>query len=144
MAEVSPQERRRYERFPIYCPIEYKAEDQLPKESSVTLNVSEGGALISAKRDLSSSANLILKLRLRDQLFFIIGKVKHVRQEDNDNGYSIGVEFWDRPRTFTKKFQEELRSIQEYRKKYEKAHGSEISLAEASINWYKDTSNWLQ
>lgn len=135
---VNPeQEKRRYERYPIYCPLEYKAEDAQPKESSITLNISEGGALISARRDLSVSSNVILKLRLRDEMFFIIGKVKHVRPDENNNVYEVGVEFWDRPKTFAAKFYEELDGIRDYQKRYQDEEGGEISLPEASLNWYK-------
>ena len=141
MTENSPQDRRRHERYPIYCPIEFKAEDEQPKEPSMTLNVSEGGALISAKRDLSAFSSLIIKLKLRDELFFLLGKVKHVRQDGNNDTYEVGLEFWDRPKTFTKKLYEELDGIKNYQKKYREEQGSEISLPEASLNWYKDAGD---
>ena len=138
MTESSIQEKRRFERYPVYCPLEYKAEDELPKESSITLNLSEGGALISARRDLAVSSNVILKFKMRDELFFIIGKVKHIRPGGDGNTYEIGVEFWDRPKAFSQKFYEELDSIKNYQKRYREDQGSDISLAEASLNWYKE------
>ena len=138
MIENVEQEKRRHERYPIYCPLEYKAEDVQPKEPSITLNISESGALISAKRELAVSSNVILKFKLRDEMFFIIGKVRHVRQYDGGNSYDIGVEFWDRPKTFTKKFYEELEGIRDYQRRYKEEQGDDISLAEASLNWYKD------
>ena len=140
MSEKTTQEKRRHERYPIYCPLEYKAEDAQPKEPSITLNISEGGALISAKRDLAVSSNIILKFKLKDEMFFIIGKVKHVRPDDSNGSYDIGIEFWDRPKTFTKKFYEELEGIRDYQKKYKEEQGDDISLAEASLNWYKNFS----
>ena len=138
MTENPAQERRRYERYPIYCPLEYKAEDERPKESSITLNISEGGALISARRELTVVSNVILKVKLRDELFFIIGKVKHVRRDETNDAYEIGIEFWDRPKTFSKKFYEELDGIKDYQKRYREEQAGEISLAEASLNWYKN------
>ena len=141
MSEKDTQEKRRYERYPIYCPLEYKAEDSQPKEPSITLNISEGGALISAKRDLAVSSNVILKFKLRDEMFFIIGKVKHVQPGENSGGYDVGIEFWDRPKTFTKKFHEELSGIRDYQKRYKEEQGDDISLAEASLNWYKNLSD---
>lgn len=140
MTESTSQERRRFERYPIYCPLEYKAEDEQPKESSVTLNFSEGGALISTRRNLSPSSNIILKIKLRDELFFIIGKVKHVQPGENGDTYEIGVEFWDKPQTFAKKFHEELGGIMDYQKRCRDEQGDDMSLAEASLNWYKDTA----
>ena len=87
MSESIEQEKRRYERYPIYCPLEYKSEDIQPKEPSTTLNISEGGALISARRDLPVSSNIILKFKLRDDMFFIIGRVKHIRLDMFDLPY---------------------------------------------------------
>ena len=140
MSENIAQEKRRYERYPIYCPLEYKAEDPQPKEPSITLNISEGGALISVKRDLAVSSNVILKFRLRDEMFFIIGKVKHIQPDENEGAYGIGIEFWDKPKTFTKKFHEELDGIRNYQKRYKEEQGDDLSLAEASLNWYKNFS----
>jgi len=140
MTENPPQERRRHERHPICCPLEYKAEDAQPKEAAVTLNISDGGALISARRFLGLSSNVILKLKLKDETFFIIGKIRHVRPGETDQSYEIGVEFWDKPRVFAKKLHEELEGIKDYRKRYVAEHGGGPSLAEASLNWYKDAS----
>ena len=140
MTDTTIQEKRRFERYPIYCPLEYKAEDELPKEPSITLNLSEGGALISARRDLAVSSNVILKFKMKDELFFIIGKVKHVKPCEDGNTYEIGVEFWDRPKAFSQKFYEELDGIKGYQKRYREDQGSDISLAEASLNWYKETA----
>ncbi|MFA5142890.1 MAG: PilZ domain-containing protein [Candidatus Omnitrophota bacterium] len=138
MSEKVELERRRHPRYPIYCPLEYKAEDERPKESSITLNISEGGALISARRDLEMGSNIIVKMKLRDELFFIIGKIKHARPGDTMDTYEIGVEFWDKPRTFAKNFLAELDVIKDYQKRYREDEGGEISLAEASLNWYKN------
>jgi hypothetical protein len=140
MIENVEQEKRRYARYPIYCPLEYKSEDIQPKEPSTTLNISEGGALISARRDLAVHSNVILKFKLRDEMFFIIGRVKHVRPDESNSAYEIGVEFWDRPKTFINKFYEELDGIKDYQKRYKEDQGDNISLAEASLNWYKSSS----
>jgi len=140
MPDTATKERRRHERFSIYCPLEYKSEDTFPKESSITLNVSESGALIATKRELPVDSNLILKFTLQDELFFIIGKVRHVRQAESEDSYEVGVEFWDKPRTFVSRFMEELSGIMQYRAKYKEEQGDDITLAEASIGWYKEAS----
>ncbi len=131
-------ERRRYERFSVYCPLEYKTEDNRPKESSVTLNVSEGGALISSKSEFEPDSNIIIKFRMKDELFFLIGTVKHVRKSVGDGNFEIGVEFWNKPPSFSEKFNEEMAGIIEYQRRCGEEQGQEISLAEASIGWYKD------
>ena len=88
MSDNFTQEKRRHERYSIYCPLEYKAEDTQPKEPSITLNISEGGALISTKRNLPVSSNVILKFRLKDEMFFIVGKVKHIQPDVFDPSYN--------------------------------------------------------
>lgn len=132
------QEKRRYERYPIYCPIEYKSEDHYPKEPSVTLNISEAGALITVGRELPLLSNLIIKLMLKDEVLFVISQIRHIRQKQNEEAFEAGIEFWDKPRDFDKKFHGELKAIKEYQRKYRKNQGSDISLSEASLNWYKD------
>lgn len=140
MSDNITQEKRRHERYPICCPLEYKAEDVQPKEPSVALNISESGILISAKRDLAVSSNIILKFKLRGEMFFVIGKVKHAQPDKDSSAYNIGIEFWDKPKTFTKKLYEELDGIKDYQKRYKEKQGGDISLAEASLNWYKGFS----
>ena len=140
MNDNIPQDKRRHARYQICCPLEYKAEDSQPKEPSMTLNISEGGALISCKRDLAVSSNVILKFKLRDEMFFIIGKVRHIRPDESNSAYDVGIEFWDRPDAFAKKFYEDLEGIKDYQKRYKEEELGEISLAEASLNWYKDLS----
>ena len=144
MTANSAQDRRRHERYPIYCPLEYKAEDDQPKEPAITLNISENGALVSARRNLPINSNVILKFLLKDEMFFIIGKIRHIRQNDKKEIYEAGIEFWDKPRTFTKKFYDELQGIMEYQKRQKQELGNDISLAEASLDWYKDSANWPQ
>ena len=97
--------------------------------------------MISARRALAVSSNVILKFKLGDEMFFIIGKVKHVQPDESSGSYDIGIEFWDRPKTFTKKFYEELDGIRDYQKRYKEEQGGEISLPEASLNWYKSISD---
>lgn len=136
------EEKRRYERYPIYCPLEYKDENVQPKESSVTLNISEGGALISARRKLEVSSNIIMKFRLKNDLLFLIGKIKHVRQDVVGDSYEIGVEFRSKPRTFVRRLYEELDEIRALQKRQSEQRGAEISLAEASIEKYQDVEIW--
>ncbi len=136
MTETTAHDKRRYKRYPIYCPLEYKAEDDYPKEAAITLNISEGGALISANRGLEIGSSVIIKVKLRDETFFIIGRVRHIKHDQSNNVHEVGVEFWDKPRTFTKRFNEELEGIMDYQKKQVQEQNREISLAEASMSWF--------
>jgi hypothetical protein len=132
--------RRRCERFPLYCPVEFKTKDASPKEASVTLNISENGALILARRAMALYSNIILKFNMGGELLFLIGEVRHTCLGRDGGAYEIGVEFWDKPRAFKDKFNAELTGIMDYQKRYKEEQGGEISLAEASLNWYKETA----
>lgn len=136
MTETTAQDKRRYKRYPIYCPVEYKAEDDQPKEASLTLNISEGGALMSTNRDLEIGSNVIVKIKLHDETFFIIGRVKHIKRAQGDSAHEVGVEFWDKPNAFTKRFYEELEEIIDYQKRQAEEQEREVSLPEASMSWF--------
>lgn len=130
------EERRRFNRYSIYCPIEYKTEDSHPRDSSVTLNICEGGALISVPRQLGISSNMIVKLRLKDKDFFIRSKVIHLQGGQGTGPYSVGIEFLERPVELIRNFYEELETIMFYQKQYSEEMGREIPLPEASMLWY--------
>jgi len=144
MTETTSPDQRRHKRYPIYCPLEYKAEDDQPKEASITLNISEGGALISANRGLEIDSSVIVKVQLRDETFFMIGRVRHVNNDQENNVHKVGVEFWDKPRAFAKRFYEEVEGIMDYQKKQAQEQKREISLAEASMNWFGELPDMTQ
>jgi len=129
-------ERRKYPRYPIYCPIEYRPEGSAPPGTCITLNLCEGGALISTRKQLPAGATLIIKISLRGEIFFVRAKVVHVEYEEKGGIYTIGVEFQQNPFSFVRRFYDELEAIMLYQRQYAKETGRPISLAEASINWY--------
>ncbi|MCM8761484.1 MAG: PilZ domain-containing protein [Candidatus Omnitrophica bacterium] len=129
-------ERRRFPRYPIYCPIEYRCENDAPAGSSITLNLCEGGALISTDKRLETGSRLIIKISMKGEIFFLRARVVHVEHDDTIGVYTIGVEFLHSPLDFARKFYDELEAIMLYRRQFAKESGRPISLAEASINWY--------
>jgi c-di-GMP-binding flagellar brake protein YcgR len=129
-------DRRRFPRYPIYCPIEYRCEDDAPADSSITLNLCEGGALISTNRRLGPGARLIIKIALKGEVFFVRARVAHVELEETTGIYNIGVEFVQNPFNFVRRFYDELEAIMLYQRQFAKETGRPISLAEASLNWY--------
>lgn len=140
MAEVT--ERRRFKRYSIYTPLQYKAEDGPPKEPSITLNISEGGALISVNRKLDESADLIIRMFLKNEEFFIRSRVVHAQRFSDKDPYSVGVEFLDRTDCFAMKFYEELETIMFYQRCYSEEAARPITLAEASMKWYRNSPAW--
>lgn len=139
---VPLEERRRFKRYSLYCPVQYKPEAG-PRDSSLTMNVSEGGALISTTMPLSLSDNLIVKVFFKNKDYFIRSRVVHVQNELTKGLYSVGVEFLERPEDFTMRFYEELETIMLYRRHLGEATGRELSLAEASMRWYRRAPGWL-
>lgn len=136
------EDRRRFKRYSIYCPVQYKPESG-SRDSSITMNLSEGGALISTTSPLSVSDNLIIRITLKNKDYFVRSRVIHVQDELSGGQYSVGVEFLERPEDFAMRFYEELETIMLYRRHVGEATGRELSLAEASMRWYRRAPEWL-
>ena len=136
-------DRRRYKRYSIYCPIEYKSEDETPIESSITFNLCEGGALISAHRPLKPQSRLIIKISLGGEAFFLRARVVHFNCEKDGALYAVGVEFCENPFSFIRRFYEELETIMLYQRQFCKEAGRTLSLSEASIKWYSSARTRL-
>ena len=133
---MNNMERRRHKRYPIYCPIEYKSQDDNPIDSSVTLNISEGGALISTKRILKPNTDIIVKMVLSNTVFFVRARVVHAEDEELRRIYNIGVEFKDNSLTFLRRYYEEIEAIMCYQRECALRTGNDIALPEASMKWY--------
>lgn len=129
-------DRRRFPRYPVYCPIEYRCEDGSPIDSSVTLNLSEGGALITSNRFIPPSTKLIIKMSLKGQPFFVRARVVHIKSDKGSDSYSVGLEFLQNPFNFVRKFYEQLETIMLFQREYSIEAGRPVTLAEASMKWY--------
>jgi len=138
-----PQERRRFKRYAVCLPIQYQREYGLSRDRSITINVSEGGMLISARRLIDIAASILLKFLLRHEDFFLRGRVVHVQRTDDFNPYSVGVEFLARPQSFIRRLYEELEILMLYQRQCNEELGAEISLTEASVRWYRTSREWM-
>jgi len=139
----SMEERRRFPRYSVYCPIEYKGDEERPRAYSVTLNISEIGALIAAKSFINISAHLLLRMVFKGEEFFIRSRAVRIEKGSEDDSYNVGVEFLEKPFFFVRKLYEELESIMIYQRQYSKEMGVDMSLAEASVKWYSNTRMWM-
>lgn len=131
-------ERRKYKRYPVYCPIEYRREDDNPIDSCVTLNLSEGGALISTKKLVPQEEKIIIKIQLKRETFFVRARVVHVEPEEGTGVYNMGVEFMQNSFNFIRRYYEEIETIMLYQREYARQTGQQISLPEASMKWYNE------
>lgn len=132
------EDRRRFSRYPVYCPIQFKCEGGNPRETSVTINLSEGGALISSQRLIESPDVMIIKINMCNEEFFIRSRVVHMQYGSDTGIYNVGIEFLDTPNDFRERFYGELEAMMLYQREYINQTGQEISLAEASVRWYRD------
>lgn len=111
MQGVVMEERRGYDRYRIHRPIEYRCEVGRPADSSVTKNLSEGGALLSTRHALKTGARLIVKIALDGLTFFLRGRVAHVERTGLCS-HEAGVEFLDASPEFIRRY---YREYEEYR-----------------------------
>lgn len=130
------EDRRRYSRYPIYCPIEYRCEDSGPIASSVTLNLCEGGALITSPGYIPPATRMIIKMSLKGETFFVRARVVHVSAAADNDVYNTGVEFLQNPFNFVRKLYEQVETIMLYQHQYSNEAGRPITLAEASMKWF--------
>jgi len=137
------EERRRFKRYEICCPAQYRYYYHGPKNHSLTINMSEGGALISTTHLIDVATNILVKFFLRDEDFSIQARVVHFQIKTKDGAYHLGIEFLDRSRNFVFNFYEELELITLYQRQYIEEMGRAISLSEASIKWYCNSRDWL-
>lgn len=134
------EDRRRWTRHPVCAPIEYNYDYGVPRQTTSTLNISEGGALISTHGFVGRGSNLTIKLFLKNGYFVLRSRVAHVEKQRQDSLYHAGVEFVDRPPDFTFKFRKELDDLRLSQLLYSKEAGRDVTLSEASSRWYEKMS----
>lgn len=134
-------ERRRFKRYSLYCPLQFKPETS-SREYSISLNICEAGAFISSDKSLVRGESLIVKIILRNEEFFLRSRIVHIQHERIGGPYQIGVEFMETSPSFAQRFYEELAVIMNYQKQFNKESGRELSLAEASMKWYRNAPTW--
>ena len=129
-------ERRKYRRYPVYCPIEYRRADDNSIDSSITLNLSEAGALISTRKHITPDTRLVIRIILKGDVFFVRARVVHIEPELDKNVYDVGLEFMQNSFSFIRRFYEELESIMLYQRECSQRSGRQVTLPEASMQWY--------
>ncbi|MDD5423090.1 MAG: PilZ domain-containing protein [Candidatus Omnitrophota bacterium] len=136
-------ERRRFLRFPVYCPLQYRCESKKMRDESITLNISEGGALVSTREPIDIGTDIAVRICLSRGVFFITASVRHIRKESEGGPYNVGIEFKEQTPDFTRGFNEEMGALSLYQRQLCDEEDREISLTEASMKWYKDSPAWF-
>ena len=101
------------------------------------MNISEGGALISSAKSLETAAKVMINIFLKDENFDLHSKVVHIKAGKNDGPCDIGVEFLEKPVNFSKKLYEVIQTVDLFRDKLSEKEKRGVSLAEASMKWYR-------
>jgi c-di-GMP-binding flagellar brake protein YcgR len=130
------EDRRRYPRYSIYCPIEYRCEDGGPLDASITLNLCEGGALITTPRYIGPSSRIIIRITLKGRVFFVRARVVHVSAAQHSDVYNTGVEFLQSPFDFVRRMYEQIETIMLFQMQYSREAARPVTLAEASMKWF--------
>lgn len=136
-------ERRRFKRYAIYHPLEFKMDNDEPRIGSITLNLSEAGALISAKSEICPQERVIIRIDLARHEFFLRSRVIHVQNEMDEELHNFGIELLDTNPYFAQCFYREIESLMLYQRLYAEEAGKEVSLAEASLKWYRTPYPWM-
>ncbi len=106
---VSDEERRKCTRHPIHCPIEYNYKNNGLKNSSVMLNVSKSGAMISSNEAMNLTEDLTLNVCLKNRSFNMPTKVAHIQSENKGKPpYRVGLKFLKKEKSNTEDFLKEI------------------------------------
>lgn len=132
-------ERRRTERYPIYHPIKYKSRYSYFKKPSITLDISENGALISTTEWVERAKNLSVDISFKNENFSLECKIIAIKPQEDGMSFDVRLQFMGQPYRFKRKLCDEIESLDLFRGNLSKETGREISMTEASMEWYKDT-----
>ncbi|MDD5495587.1 MAG: PilZ domain-containing protein [Candidatus Omnitrophica bacterium] len=135
-------EQRHFIRHPLCIPLEYRIlektsdKDSQPQRS-MTINISQGGLMFSARRAVPQNRIISVKMPFQDKVFNVRAKVVHCNKNSDTKLYNIGVSFYRFTDAFKAKLIEQLYLISEYRDLRSIQLGRDVSLEQASEEWIK-------
>ena len=132
---MSDKERRVFIRHLLVSPLEYQIAQGGDYEKSKTINISEGGLLFTAKKEVPIGTIINIQIPLYEKTFHIQAKVMHVTKDKETGLFKVGVSFCSYSDAFKVKLIEQIYLIEEYRVLRSLQLGRDISLQEASQEW---------
>ncbi|MCK5450671.1 MAG: PilZ domain-containing protein [Candidatus Omnitrophica bacterium] len=130
-------EKRRFIRHLLVSPLEFKVSESEEFQKTETVDISEGGLLFVSRQDVAVGTVIFLQVPVYDKVFKIKAKVVHVKKDDLQSLYRIGVEFQNYADAFKVKLIEQIYLIEEYRVLRSLQEDRDMSLKEASEEWIK-------
>lgn len=137
----SGKEQRRYLRHLLVSPLKYKVEEVEDYKSAETVNVSEGGLLFTAKKNVEPGKLIELHMPLYEKVYKIKARVVHTQKDESSELYRIGVAFTSYSDAFKVKLIEQIYLIEEYRVLRSLQTGKEYTIQQASKEWIKRYSD---
>jgi len=134
--KINFNEHRRYIRHPICYPLKYTIQKGAKKETSKTMNISEGGLMFMSKKPVKKGTLIVVELPFLEKVFKIQACVAHVSSDEKGSKlFTVGVSFHRVADALKVKLIEQLYLIDEYRHLRSIQLGRQISLEEASEEW---------
>ncbi|QAT17443.1 hypothetical protein BU251_06805 [Candidatus Velamenicoccus archaeovorus] len=89
------EERRRFRRLKVNCPVEYRFFNGNRYSQSITCDISEGGVsfLVDGPIDIGSHIYFHARLKNKPQELYGIARVQWSAQEPYSEKYKVGLEF---------------------------------------------------
>jgi hypothetical protein len=128
-------ERRKFERHPIKVPVKLKLSQKGRPFACQTLDLSEGGFLFLAPREINTGTSLEVRIPVENRLFKLTGAVAYCLKDLGSDRFRIGVAFKETSNAFRAKLAEEILRIQHFRDETSRLLGKEISEDEAAQKW---------
>ncbi|MGB2599357.1 MAG: PilZ domain-containing protein [Candidatus Omnitrophota bacterium] len=141
---MQKRERRHFIRHLLVNPLEFKVTEEEEPEKTETINVSEGGLLFMAKKDVAPGTVIRIQMPLYEKTFNIKASVVHSDKDSTSGLYKVGVKFLTYSDAFKVKLIEQIYLIEEYRVLRSLQLGKDMSLKEASSEWIKKYSETFE
>jgi hypothetical protein len=126
-------EARRFIRHPSRMPLHFDVHGGVDQRDEYLRNVSEGGLCFASAIALPPGQRLRLTIPVLGQRFEIDGRVAWCRP--GNEGYEIGVSFFDPQDRFAIRMVEQLCYVEAYRRQVAQDEGRELSREQAAEEW---------
>ena len=124
---------RKYIRHPSDIPIEFSSIGLGIIRKEHINDIGNGGLCFSSKADISSGAEIIIRIAIRDPAFQARGVVAWSRRVKDH--FDIGVQFIDAETEFGVRMIEQVCYIEKYRREIFMKEGRNLSSGEAAAEW---------
>ncbi len=126
---------RKFIRHPSDIPIDYNIEGLVENKKEYINDISSGGLSFKSKIELPKNSIINITIPITKPIYKFIARVVWCREQNNQ--FSIGVEFTDFGDIFKTRMVEQICHIEHYKKEIFEREGRILTGEEAALEWIK-------